>query len=144
MAYANVRGNMPLWTKIYAIYGTVTEPVSRRKSLTHRNIIDAMLRSEFSSPKNALGDGPKFCIFFRINGYELTVGLTSFTRVTRLLIRQSLLWNSRMAFIQLHTGIDSMEKLILFMTNILVKLNSFLTSLKLRMNLCILKIQILA
>ena len=46
----------------------------------------------------------------------------------------------RMAFIRRHTGTDLMEKHISFMTNILVKLNFFQISQKLKMNLCTFKI----
>ena len=48
-----------------------------------------------------------------------------------------------MAFIRRHTGTDLMEKYISFMTNILVKLNFFQISQKLKMNLCTFKIQVL-
>ena len=49
----------------------------------------------------------------------------------------------RMAFIRRLTGTDLMEKHILFMTNILVKLNFFQINRKQKMNLCTLKIQAL-
>ena len=48
-----------------------------------------------------------------------------------------------MAFIRRHTGTDSMAKHISFMINILVKLNFFRNSQKLKMNHCTFKIKTL-
>ena len=63
MAYANMRGDMPLWTKIYAIFrdrNRVRFP--EQKSKAHQHIkIDAMLSSGFF-PGKCAGDGPAFWI----------------------------------------------------------------------------------
>ena len=45
---------MPCWTKIYAIFGTVTARAFRKKSKARKHIqIDTMLRSGFFSEKHA-------------------------------------------------------------------------------------------
>ena len=54
-----MRGNMPCWPKIYAIFGTVTERDFWEKSKARKHIqINAMLRCGFF-PKDTLGDGRK-------------------------------------------------------------------------------------
>ena len=54
MAYVNLKGNMPRWTKIYAIFGTVAERQFREKFKAQKHIqIFSMLRSRFFSAKHA-------------------------------------------------------------------------------------------
>ena len=68
MAYANTREYWTRCTKIYAIFGTVTERDFRKKSIAQKQDyntviqIDAMLHSGFF-PKNAMGDAPTLWIF---------------------------------------------------------------------------------
>ena len=49
MAYANIRENMPCWTKIYPIFGTVTERDFQEKYSKHRNIYIVFGRA-YSAP----------------------------------------------------------------------------------------------
>ena len=75
---ANFKRHMPLCEEIcraeqnyMPFFGTITERAFRKKkSKAWKHIqIDAMLRSGFFFPKNTLGDGPAFWIFFsRIHG----------------------------------------------------------------------------
>ena len=44
LAYAIMRGNMPCWTKIYAIFGNVTKRVFRKIQSIEKYTSDAMLR----------------------------------------------------------------------------------------------------
>ena len=66
MAYANMRADMPCWTKIYAIFfGTITERDFRKKIPKHKNIYkwcNAVL-GIFSAKRARYG--PAFSIFFQ-------------------------------------------------------------------------------
>ena len=64
MAYANMRENMPRWTKIYAIFGTITERVLRKKiqstALNHLYMFLCFgIFFRKSRSVSRVGDGPK-------------------------------------------------------------------------------------
>ena len=59
-AYANMRGNMPCWTKIYMLFfGTVTERGFREKIQSAALHHLCMFLCFGFFPESALGDGPK-------------------------------------------------------------------------------------
>ena len=67
MAYANMRGNMPCWTKIYAIFWDHHRAWFPEKNPQHRNIYKLIqcCAVDFFFPQNTLGHGPAFWIFFQ-------------------------------------------------------------------------------
>ena len=87
MAYVNKRGNMPCWTKIYAIFGTLAERVFwKKKSTAQKHIqIFSMLRSGFFIRKTPSLMVPRFGFFFqdsriRVNSKWTSAVLSAFLK----------------------------------------------------------------
>ena len=73
MAYANMRGNMPCWTKIYAIFGTIKIYAFLEPSVIcgkNPKRIFIYFRALDFFPQNTLGDGPAFLIFKRLDFFD--------------------------------------------------------------------------